>query len=209
MLVLVSRRYNYTELWVTLKMFIARGHTFEIASTHQVIRSETSTDYNRVQRLVSEVPSMKGFDGIVIISGNPEDTEKFWYDRHVQDLVQEASRTDLTIAGICAAVPAIRPAVRNKKVSYYPLIRSRDLLTEAGALLQTTSLSTDGRVVTAENESVTTMWATNICDVAEGKSPTYVLNPSTFKRKLRERKPIKELEALKKITSNTGKKGLK
>jgi putative intracellular protease/amidase len=208
-LVITVRRYNYTEFWGVLKALRSRGHTVEIVSSRLLIRAETDTQYQKLAKVEADIKSMKGFDGLVVVSGNPEDTESHWYDPHIQVLVQEAVGSNLVIAGICASVPTIRLAARNKRVSFFPLIRSRDLLEEAGAILQTTSLSTDGNLVTAENEAITEMWATNICDLLEGKPPTHILGPSTFKRKTIARKPIPELEHLKQVQKETGKRGFK
>jgi putative intracellular protease/amidase len=209
LLIVVSQRYNYEEFWVTLRILKHRGHTFDIVSTGLKIRPETSDKINVLSKTVYEIPSMAGYAGIVIISGNPKDTEKYWHDKHAQMLVKQAVENNIVIAGICAAVPAVRLATRNKKVSYFPLIKSRELLEENGAILIGTSLAVDGKLVTAENEAMTEMWATNIADVLEDKLPTYILEKSSFKRKEIPRKDVPELEYLKKVIKDTGKTGVK
>lgn len=183
-LVVVSRRYNWHELWDALKELKHRKHTFDVVSSALVIKAENGKGHpNKLERTIDDITSMDGFDGIIVISGRPSDTEFFWTHKGCQALVKQASERNLVVAALCSAVPAIRLAAEGRMVSVYPLFKSLALLEQAGAIINKASLSTDGKVVTAENEMMTTMWATNVCDVLEGKPPTHTLEPSSFARK--------------------------
>lgn len=210
LLVVVSRRYNYAEFWYTLKVFKKRGHNFDVVSSELVIRQENRKGHsNKLDRTIDDVRTMDGFDGLVVISGNPEDTEIFWYHKGCKALVQESRDKHLVIAALCSAVPTIRYAARGKLVSVYPLFKSIELLEMSGAIVNQASLSTDDNIVTAENEQMTTMWATNICDVLEGKPPTYTLYPSGFKRKIITFGNDPDLNRIKDVMKRTGKRGFK
>jgi len=207
-LIVVSRRYNPGEFLGSIKVLKQRGHTFDIVSSSLVITSEVKHTPNKLSRVIDEVQSMDGYDGLIIISGNPSDTEIYWNHPVCQKLVVEANAQGLIIAAVCSAVPAIRRAAKGKTVSVYPLLKSIALLEDAGAIISKTSLSTDGNVVTAENEQMNSMWMTNVCDVLEGKPPTYVLHESPFKRKLPKRPTDPDVQRLIDVAERTGKHGL-
>jgi len=207
-LVVVSRRYNPGEFWHSLKALKRRGHTFDVVSSAYTITSEVKNTPNKLSMLIGDVTSMNKYMGILIISGNPADTELFWHHTGCLSLVEQANAQGKVVAAVCSAVPTIRYAAKGKRVSVYPLIKSQILLEDAGAILSGVSLSTDGNIITAENEQMTDMWIANVCDVLEGKRPSYVMNPSPFKRKLRTRARDPELQHLIDIERSTGKNEL-
>ncbi len=198
-LIVVARRYNGHELWVTLGTLQERGHTFEVISTETTIADEVTLQRNIIERTINDVdPSeIKEFDALMIISGNMKDTELYWTHKRVLAYVDEVVRLDYPLAAICCSVPTIRAAVDGKKVSYYPLHRSRDILRQAGATLQNIAMTVDGKLVTAEHQMATQMWIEAFCGVLEGREPPKELTDSGFVPHGRERKPIPEIERLK------------
>lgn len=204
-LVVCSRRYNGHELWVALGVLAQRGHTFDLLSTGQVIEDEDTHKKNKVNMLVGDVDRFEigdKYGAFMIISGNPKDTEGYWHNDIVRGYVVTANNLDLPIAAICASVPSIRDAAGGKRVSYFPLIRSRELLTQAGAFPQSVALTRDQNLVTAEHEMVTHAWAEEFCNLIEGKQQENFFQPSEFTPKGGERKPIPVVEDLKRKLGN-------
>jgi len=160
---------------------------------------------NTIEHLISDIKSFDGYDGLVIVSGDPKDTSDFWYNEDLLNLVAQAREKDAVIGAICAAVPAIRKVSKGVKVSAFPLKKALELLEEEGAVVTGVSLTTDKRTVTGEFEVVTAMWAENICDLLEGRKPTNILQKSEFKRKLGERRPMPEMVHIQEIIDRTGK----
>ncbi len=208
-LVVCARRYNGHELWTSLGVLQQRGHTFEVISMATDIYDEVTFQPNTIKRTIPEVTSLEGFQGLMYVSGNMQDTESHWTNDQAMAYASEASAKGLPVAAICCSTPMVRNIVRGKRVSVFPLVRIRKLMEEAGATVSQASLSTDGLVVTAENQMLTQMWVENFCDLLEGKTPTHVLEESSFKLPRRERRPMHELEHLKDVTERTGKHGLK
>ncbi len=83
-LIIVSRRYNGHEVWTALGVIQERGHTFEVVSTGLIIMDEKTGRKNNIERLVYDVPlaEIPEYDGVMVISGNPDDTTAYWTDRH-------------------------------------------------------------------------------------------------------------------------------
>lgn len=206
-LVLTVKHFNRNELWPELKVFTDRGHDFVVVSTSKIIFEEKTTNANSVHEVLSEETTLDGYDAFTIVSGKHADTEAFWHNPIVASLALQAKKENKPIGAICAAVPAIRSICKDVRVSAFPLKAAVLLLEEAGAKVSKASVSTDGNIVTGENEITSTMVATNLCDLIEGKPLTYVLEPSTFKRKLKERKPMPILVRLQEIEDKTGKRG--
>lgn len=205
-LIISSRRYNGREFWGALGWLQQRGHTFDVASTDTRILDEDIGKPILIKYRLESIPKAD-YDGLLIISGHPEDTEGYWVNPIVQSWVRDINARGKPIGAICMAVPTIREAAKGKKVSFFPVMRATAALEDAGAILQKVSLMTDDNLVTGENEAVTEMWITNFCDLLEGKKPTYVLHDSVFKRKLRERRPVPEIEHIKAVIKTTGRKG--
>jgi len=143
------------------------GIEFEVISSSTLIADEITAVPNRIERTLDEVTTLDGFDGLMIVSGNMGDTEAYWTDPRVQSLVKQAE--GYPVAAICCSVPTIRILAEGKRVSYYPLIRSRELLVRAGALPQTVSISVDGLLVTAEHQMATQTWAEMYVKVLNGE----------------------------------------
>lgn len=204
-LIVVAQRFNGHELWTSLGILQRRGHEFEVTSVGTTLVDEVTYFATKIERTIDEVPTLKGFDGLLFVSGNMQDTESYWHDNRALRYVDEAIKRDLPIGAICCSVPTVRKAAKGKVVSYFPLIRSTTLLEEAGAKLSTVSISVDGKLVTAEHQMATQMWITYFCDVLEGKEPDPGLIDSGYVPQGRERKPIPELEYIKEIQKKTGK----
>ena len=201
-LVVCARRYNGHELWTALGVIKNRGHTFELISTDYVIQDEITLRPNKINRTIDDVSPDEitegKFDAFMIVSGNMADTEAYWRHSKVLSYIKATDELNLPIAAICCSVPTIREVASGKKVSFFPLIRSRELLSRAGAILQTVALTSDANLVTAEHQMASQMWAEDFCNMIEGKPSEYFLQEPGYTPKGRERKPIKEVEALRK-----------
>lgn len=191
-LVLCARRYNGHELWTALGVFQGRGFGFDVVSTDHVIKDELTFQANTIEQLVYDIPhslsSFDPYDAFVIVSGNMKDTEKYWTDPHVQGLVKLADAHNLTLAAICCSVPTLHQVVQDTKVSFFPLMRSRQRLSNGGAILMNVAVTVDKNKVTAEHQMATEMWATEICNLIEGLPQTYHFEDFGFKPKGRKRR---------------------
>jgi putative intracellular protease/amidase len=198
-LVICAKQYNGHELWTALGIMQNRGISFEVVSTELLIKDEITFQPNVIKRTVDDLveDEMSTFDGIMIVSGNMKDTEAYWRDQRVLHQIKKAEAFDKPIAAICCSVPTIREVAKGKRVSFFPLLRSRALLEDAGAVLTTVAVSVDGKLCTAEHQMATQLWATAFANILEGKPHGLTLVDSGFTPKGRERKPIKEIEALK------------
>lgn len=198
-MIVCARRYNGHELWTAFGVLKERGHTFDVISTDYVIQDEITLKPNRIKLTVNDVDHFDGdkYDAFMIVSGNMADTEAYWKHPKVLTYIKEANELGKPIAAICCSVPTIREAAKDKHVSFFPLIRSRELLTNAGAILNTTALTRDQNLVTAEHQMATEMWAEEFCGLMEGLPPKYNLQDSGFVPKGRERKPIPAVENIR------------
>jgi len=189
LLVICAKRYNGHELWTLLGVLQERGHTFEVVSQAVLIRDELTLRPNTIKRTVYDVPSDEAadFDGVCVVSGNMADTEAYWTDLAVLNLIQAFRGLGKLTAAICCSVPTLAPICEGVKVSFFPLMRSRDRLRDYGAKLQTTSLTVDGQTVTAENQMITQMWAEEICNVLDNKPQEHHMVDSGFVPKGSER----------------------
>jgi putative intracellular protease/amidase len=203
-LVVCAKRYNGHELWVTLGVLQSRGHTSEVVSTQTLISDEVTGQANTIKRTLDDVATLEGFDALVFVSGNMQDTEAHWKHPRTLAYVHEAIERNLPIAAICCSVPIVKEAVKGKRVSFFPLVRSREILRNAGAILQTVTISVDGKLVTAEHQMATQVWVEEFCNVLDGTESSLHLVDSGYKPKGRERKAIPELEHLRQIVRKTG-----
>lgn len=197
-LVVCARRYNGHELWTALGIIQARGHTFDLVSTDYIIQDEITMQPNRIERIISEVTyGDRGHDAFMIVSGNMADTEAYWRHPEVLKFIEDANKLNHPIAAICCSVPTIRETAKEKRVSFFPLLRSRELLKNAGAILTTVALTRDKNLVTAEHQMASEMWAEEFCNLMEGKPTQYNLIDSGFVPMGNERKPIPAVENIK------------
>lgn len=199
LLVICAKRYNGHELWTLLGVVKNRGHTFEVVSQEKLIRDELTLQPNTIARTVYEVDPATApdtFDAVCVVSGNMADTEAYWTDKHVQDILQAFRGADKVTAAICCSVPTLAPIARDVKVSFFPLIRSRQRLLNHGAILQTVSLSVDKKTVTAENQMGSQMWATEICNLLEGKEREFYMVESGYVPKGQERRMPAEVREM-------------
>lgn len=197
-LLVVARRYNGHELWTALKLLQANKIDFEVVSTDYLVRDEITLQPNNIDRILTDLPEnvVDDFDGFMIVSGNMDDTEAYWEHPIVQKLVKDFDAAGKAIAAICCSAPTIACVARDKRVSAYPLIRSRHHLARFGALLQNVSVSVDGNLVTAENQMVTHLWTNTFIRVLNGERDIDLgLIPDQFHRKLKERMPVPALDA--------------
>lgn len=220
LLVICAKRYNGHELWTLLGILQKRGHSFEVVSQDTLIRDELTLKPNTIERTVWEVPltSTEGFDAVCVVSGNMQDTEAYWTDLHVQSLLRNFKEDHKVCAAICCSVPTLAPIAEGVRVSFFPLMRSRDRLRRYKAILQKTSLTVDSthRIITAENQMGSWMWAEEICNMLEGKPPQHVLydsgwSPSGSERRMQPeiRKAIDEARGYEMVLlkdKRTGKK---
>lgn len=203
-LVVCARRYNGHELWTFLGVIQDAGIDFEVISTDTLIMDEVTFKSNTIERTLDDVQNLDGFDGLVFVSGNMKDTEAYWRDSRTLGFVDEAVSRDIPIAAICCSVPTIRAAAVGKKVSFFPLVRSKDLLEASGALCQTVSISVDGKIVTAEHQMATQTWSESFVRVMNGEEFDLGLKDSGFSPGGRERKPDPDLLRLREATTVSG-----
>ena len=189
------------ELWTSLGVMQKRGHTFEVVSQATTIRDELTLRPNLIARTVWDVSieDLQNFDGIQVVSGNMSDTEAYWDDKKVLRLVEAVNDANLPVSAICCSVPTIRVAAEGKKVSFFPLLRSRERLGNAGAILQTVALSRDMNLVTAEHQMASQVWAEEFCNLLEDKPQEHFFTDSKYTPKGRERKPIPVIERMKDV----------
>ena len=178
-LVICARRYNGHELWTALGVLQQAGIDFDVASTSKIIADELTRQPNTIELIVGDITNLEGYDGLMFVSGDMGDTEAYWHDTHIQKLVGLVP-DDMPVAAICCSVPTIRLLARDKKVSFFPLIRSRMLLEDAGAILSTISISVDGNLVTAEHQMATQTWAALFVQVLEGETADPELRDSGY-----------------------------
>jgi hypothetical protein len=199
LLVICAKRFNGHELWTLLGIVQKRGHTFEVVSQDTLIKNELTLRPNTIKRTVWNVDPEKevlNYDAVVVVSGNMNDTEAYWKDPHVEKILKIFRKSEKLCAAICCSVPTLAPICAGVKVSFFPLMRSRDRLLRYDADLQTTSLSIDkqfGGTITAENQMMSWMWAEEICNHLEGKPPQHVLHDSGWSPKGSERKMSPEV----------------
>lgn len=198
-MIVCDRRYNSHQFWTALDTLKKRGHTFDVISTDYIIQDEITLEASRIEQTINDIDHFDHYkyDAFMLISGNPEDTKAYWDNSIVHTYIREANELAKPIAAICMSVPTIRNIAKGKRVSFFPLLRSIELLKNAGAILTTVSLSRDQNLVTAEHEIASQVWANEFCNLLEGKPPEYNLQESGFAPKGRERKPIPAVENIR------------
>jgi len=205
-LVVCARRYNGHELWTALGVMQEAGLEFEVVSQAKYIEDEVTGQPNVLERKVWDVdPSemTSKFGALMLVSGNMGDTEAYWKDNHVLGLVEAANAPLQPIAAICCSVPTIRNAARGKAVSFFPLIRSRELLTRAGAILRTVAWTVDQNLVTAEHQMATQMWAEAFVGMIYGREPPKPLHDSGYVPKGRLVRTPKVIDDMRRAAKKT------
>ena len=182
-LFIVAKRYNGHELFLSLKVLDSLGVEFTTA-THDDIAmvDEISGKGFLADYVVQECDPEKcsdQYDALVIVSGNLKDTMRFWTCESTRNLVKRFHAKGKVVAAICCSVPALRDIVSGKKVSFFPLSKSKDILRTSGAIFCPGSRAVDGNIVTAENQMVTQEWAEDIVKVMRGEIVVLDL-PVTF-----------------------------
>jgi putative intracellular protease/amidase len=196
-LVVCARKYNGHELWTSLGILQERGHTFDLVSTGHVIRDEITMQPNRIKELISDVTyDPDKYNGFMVVSGNMKDTELYWTHKEVLAYVNAANEANHSIAAICCSVPTVRYAAEGKRVSFFPLVRSREHLSRAGAILQTVALTRDQNLVTAEHQMASEMWAIEFANMLEGKPQEFFFKDSGYVPMGKTKRHLPELEAL-------------
>lgn len=184
-----------------------RKHDFTLLSTGYIIEDEVTGQKNRIKQLVGDITpkaAVENFDAFMVVSGNMKDTEAYWKNPVMLDYVREFNAAGKPLAAICCSVPTIREAARGKKVSFFPLVRSRHLLQSSGAILQTVALTRDQNLVTAEHQMASQVWGEEFCNLIEGRPQEHFFTDSKFVPGGRERKPIPEVERLKELQAKKG-----
>lgn len=203
-LIVTVRRYNPRELWVTLGVLRKADIEFEVVSTSTTITDEDGIGYyHTLNRTVYEVEDVDDFDGLMVISGNPNDTYGYWSDIPVLQIVHKLNKSNKALAAICVSVPTLRHAAKGKRVSFYPLLRSKALLESNGAILSDVVVSVDQNLCTAEHQMATQLWAECFVDLLKTGTADPGLTDSGFRPPVRERRPIPEVERLKKPEDRT------
>lgn len=184
-LVACAKRYNGHELWTLLGVFQKRDHAFEVVSQEKLIRDELTLRPNILDRTLYEVEPqkvVKDFDSMIVVSGNMDDTEAYWYDEHMEATLKAFKEVGKPVSAICCSVPTLGPVAKGVHVSYFPLVRSKQRLLKYGAILEPVSLTVDSeaQTVTAENQMMTQMWGDEICNLLEGLPPKYTFKESHF-----------------------------
>ena len=182
-LVVAAKRFNGHELWTTLQVLGSHDIEYDVVSLEDPIADEITgrkVHPTFTFKTLSASNDVRNYDGLMFISGNMKDTEAHWNFSWTLRAVEEAEANKLTLAAICCSVPTIRKAAWNKRVSFFPLVRARVLLEQAGAILSNVSVSADDRLVTAEHQMATQTWAEVYSDVLQGKPPHITLVDSGF-----------------------------
>lgn len=203
-LVICSRVYNPAEFWAGLGTLKKRGHTYDVASTGTTIESEGDKKKRRIRYTIADLMDMdlSSYDGLMIISGDMKFTKANWTDDRFDTIVDAFNDPNKPIAAICGAVPIIRHAARGKKVSFFPLVKAKTLLQDAGAILNPVAVTRDQNLVTAEHSMASEMWAEEFCNLLEGKPTQYQFYQSDFVPKGSPRKPIPEVARLQEALKN-------
>lgn len=133
---------------------------------------------------IDSVPSSEssGFDGVCVVSGNMSDTEAYWTNDKIIEILKAFKVKRKVIAAICCSVPTLAPICEGVRVSPFPLVRNRQRLQRYGAILDPVSVCVDmeHRIVTAENQMMTYPWGNAIAALLDGKEPELTFSQTRF-----------------------------
>ena len=169
-LIVVANHYNGHELWCSLGTLKKNNIKCTVIARAPIISDEITGFAIETHFTLDafDIENLKDYACLLFISGNMADTEAHWKDSKILSLVHKAIELKILIGAICCSVPIIREAARDKRVSFFPLLRARDLLREAGAILSTLSVTIEDKLITAENQMVTQTWIESIANVLKG-----------------------------------------
>lgn len=194
-LIVCDRRFNDYQMWTTVKILKAHSVAFDFLSTAYVIREEGRGRQFTIEYTFANVPDLDQYDGLMLISGWPDDTKEYWTHKGLEKIV--LAFKDKKVAAICASTASIRYIARGKRVTGFPLQKARQLLQLAGAIIDPVPVVHDQGLVTADNEWAASTWAETFVQVLKGREPILNYQAMSETRKLSERKPIKEFERMK------------
>lgn len=192
-LVICAKRYNGHELWTLLRRFQVHGIEFEVLSSQNVIRDELTLQPNTIARTLDDVTPdiMEEFDGVSVVSGNMKDTEAYWDDKRVIGILQRAKALNKVVSAICCSVPTLACVAKGVRVSPFPLVRNKQRLVRHGAILEAVSICVDEehRVVTAENQMMTYLWADCIAAMLQGRTLDLNFTPTGYAENFKGKTP--------------------
>lgn len=173
-LVIIPWQYNRSELWTALGVMLKRGIEFEVVSLTKRVKADgpmpegIGEESLRLDHTVYEIDSMEPYAGIQIQSGSLESMEEIWFDKKVRQLVEEVGRDNKPASSACHGGVALRFIAEGKKISCYPLQKSKDLLRKAGAWWCSLSITVDGNLITGETQISMQTVTELFCDMLEG-----------------------------------------
>jgi len=155
-LVIVAWAYNPYEFWTVLKAIRRQGWEFKVISTDPVIEEERTVNERFKVDTVEDfnLDEIKDYAAMVLVSGSPIPTEKFYFNQETRDIVIAFNKLERPIAAMCAMVPAIRYVLEGKRVTAFPTTKVLSLLKREGAIITDNSLEVDGYIITAQHEEV-------------------------------------------------------
>jgi putative intracellular protease/amidase len=197
-LLICTEEFNPQEFWTALGLLRKRGHEVTVASTYYVIVNEETKQRFRIELTIGDLLNrdLGEYDALMFTSGNMVMTKRNWMNPAIVGIVKLFNDQNKPIAATCGSVPIIRHAAKGKRVSFFPLIASRQLLVDEGAIPSGVAVTRDQNLVTAEFPVASEMWVEEFCNLLEGKPVQYELQPSGFTPTGRPRKPIPEVARL-------------
>jgi hypothetical protein len=178
-LVCITQGFNGAEMFAMLHTLTERGHTFDVVAPKKGYIWD-DFDLKKPYKLNKDYwdDDVFDYDGLVVITGDPKLSRKAAKDWRLRRIV--LAYKDKPVASICTAVSAIRWICEGKRVAAFPLLRVREQLSDAGAIVTRLSVCVDGNIVTAESQVKSEEWSNFFCDLLEGKTPDFNLKDSGY-----------------------------
>lgn len=197
-LIIVSTLYNARELWGAMKVLKNNDINVQVISLKPdcIIQDEEGPQTMKVHGTIQDfdLGDVPNFDALLIISGALKQTQAHWNNNKVKAIVEEFDKHEKIVSAICCSVPSIRWVCDGKKVAFFPLNRSMELMKSAGAEYTAMSVTWDDRIVTAEHQVATKQWAQTIAEKVHGKEVSYKqqfafdVDAAIFKMKARKKR---------------------
>lgn len=169
-LIIVSEFYNGHELFVTLHELLEAKYKWTILSSKEIIEDEVTHKLFKIDGTYFDTKvDVKEYDLLFVVSGALKPTKAHWTNPIVQDIVKRFFEADKVIAGICCSSPTVRVAANGKRVARFPLVAADELLKDAGAILTGKSVEVDGKLITAEHQMASQIWADAAIRVTNGE----------------------------------------